>query len=139
MKLYPLALRLEGRRCVVVGGGNVAARKIPDLLAAGAQITVISPDLVPLLLAASQRQEIDWRPVAYAPGQIAALRPLLVFAATDSAAINREVAAEARTIGALVDSVDGSDAGDFSSMAAVRRGPITVAISTGGASPALAA
>jgi precorrin-2 dehydrogenase / sirohydrochlorin ferrochelatase len=136
---YPIALRLDGRRCVVVGGGKVAARKVPDLLAAGALVTVISPALVPSLLAASEQKRVDWQTAPYAPGMLTALRPLLVFAATDSPAVNQEIAAEAHAIGALVDTVDDADAGDFRSMAAVRRGSITIAVSTGGASPALSA
>jgi len=135
--LYPVMLNLEGRACVVVGGGQVAARKVAGLLAAGAAVTVISPAICPEIEEMVDFITIHLQP--YTPGMLAAIRPLLVFAATDVVEVNRHVALEARELGALVDTVDSGDDGDFSSMAVFRRGRITVAISTNGASPVLAA
>src|SRR4051812_15198652 len=109
--MYPISLRLEGRRCVVVGGGKIAARKVPGLLNGGALITVISPHLEPILLDLSRQKKVDWRQSAYAVGMLAELRPLLVFAATDDPGVNRAVANEAWTIGALVDIVDDGEKG----------------------------
>jgi siroheme synthase-like protein len=130
-------LDLTGRRVVIIGGGGVAARKIHDLLAAGALVSVISPELHPDLEALGER--IDAHPLRYVPGMLADLRPTLVFAATDSPRINQQISEEARSLGILVNRVDDAAAGDFTSMPAVQRGDITLAISTGGASPALAA
>lgn len=134
---YPILLRLEGRRCLVVGGGTVAARKVVDLLEAGARVTVISPMLTETLALMIGRFDLCCE--EYSADALADLHPLLVFAATDSPAVNWQVAADARALGALVDVVDSADAGDFSSMAALRREAVTIAIGTGGASPALAA
>lgn len=134
---YPILLDLRERRAVVVGGGRVAARKIRGLLEAGAQVTVISPTLHPDLVALGNR--IDVQQTAYAQGMLTKQRPLLAFAATDSREVNQQVADEARALGILVSVADDGAAGDFSSMATVRRGTITLAIATDGASPALAA
>jgi siroheme synthase-like protein len=138
--LYPIMLRLEGRACVIVGGGAVAARKVDRLLSAGALVTIISPELHPALVALSEDRKITVQQALYAPGMLANLHPLLVFAATDDAAVNQQVADEARSLGALVNDVDEQgDDRDFMSMASVQRGEITVSVSLGGASPALVA
>lgn len=139
---YPVMLNVRGRRVVVVGGGGVAARKVADLLEAGAEITVISPALHPEISAIGDRIEIRLSP--YTPGMLAALlahekRPMLVFAATDSPEVNRQVADDARELGIPVGVADDSADGDFTSMAAFRRGSITLAVATDGTSPALAA
>jgi siroheme synthase-like protein len=135
---YPVLLHLQGRRAVIVGGGQVAARKCADLLAAAAQVTVISPALSPSLLALVDAERITWLDAVYAPGQLAALRPFLVIAATSAPAVNARVIADAQALGILAGAVDDTP-GDFTGMAAVRRGAITLAAATGGASPALAA
>ncbi len=136
---YPVLLRLEGRICAIVGGGRVAARKAGDLLDTGARITVISPELSQPLEELAERGRITVRRAVYAAGTLAGLRLFLVFAATNSRAVNRQIVDEARSIGALVDTVDSGNKRDFTSMAAFRRGSLTIAISTGGGSPALAA
>lgn len=136
---YPVMLNLEGRGCVVVGGGEVAARKVAGLLAAGAWVRVISPILHPELEQLAAENAITVRRAAYAPGSLFDLHLVLVFAATDSPALNQRVADEARALGALVEIASAGDDSDFQNMAAIRRGPITLGISTGGASPALAA
>jgi precorrin-2 dehydrogenase / sirohydrochlorin ferrochelatase len=135
---YPIMLRLENRHCVIVGGGNVAARKIADLLQAGARITVLSPEFATTIAVLADEGQISVQRAAYSPGMLANLRPFLVFAATDSRAVNRQVASEARAIGALVDVVDSGSDSDFGSMSTIRRGPLTIGISTSGGSPALA-
>ncbi len=126
---YPILLNLRDRRVALIGGGVVAARKAADLLDAGAQITVIAPSIHPDLAA----MPIDLRPTAYARGMLAELRPLLVFALTDSPAVNQQVIDEARELGILVSEAN------FTSMTSLRRGEITIALATDGASPALAA
>jgi precorrin-2 dehydrogenase/sirohydrochlorin ferrochelatase len=138
--LYPIMLRLEGRSCVIVGGGAVAARKVDRLLSAGAQVTVISPVLYPALELLAETKKITIQQSAYETGMLASLHPLLVFAATDDPTVNQQVTDEARALGALVNGVDEQQGDrDFMSMATVQRGDITVAVSLGGASPALVA
>ncbi len=137
--LYPVLLSLHEKRCVIVGGGVVAARKAAGLLEAGARVRVISPLLGAALAVLHAQGDIEVMPRPYAPGMLAQYRPLLAFAATDSAAVNRAVLAEARSLGVLANAADDADEGDFHTMAAIRRGQVTVGIGTGGASPALAA
>jgi precorrin-2 dehydrogenase/sirohydrochlorin ferrochelatase len=136
---YPILLRLAGQPCAIVGGGKVGERKTMGLLEAGALVTVVSPTLTPALAALAADGAIRVMLESYSSGMFGALRPRLVFAATSSPEVNRQVAQEARLVGALIDVVDSADAGDFSSMTAFQRGPLTVAVSTGGASPTLAA
>lgn len=135
---YPIALRLAGRSCVVVGGGRVGARKVRGLIAANASVTVISPALCDDLQALADEGAIEVQIKAYVNGDLAALKPVLVFAATDNPAVNRAVADEARRCGALVNTVDDGTAADFHNMPSARRGMITVAVSTGGNNPTLA-
>lgn len=137
--MYPVMLRLENRICVIVGGGAVAARKAADLLASGARVTVISPVLHASLEALTQHAALTIICEPYKSDQLMHLSPLLVFAATDDPTVNAQVAADAHRIGALVNISGDSATSDFFSMAQVRRGDITAAISTGGASPALSA
>ena len=135
--IYPITLHLNGRPCVVVGGGRVAARKVRDLLAAGALVTVISPSLSPALAALAQQGDIDWRQKRYTPGDLRDLKALLVFAATDIPAVNRTVAQEARDCGAWVNVADETAAGDFGNLITLRRESLMVAVHTGGASALL--
>jgi precorrin-2 dehydrogenase / sirohydrochlorin ferrochelatase len=139
--LYPVMLRIENQLCVIVGGGAVAARKVADLLAAGAQVMVISPALHPTLEDAGNTETIIIQRELYTVGLLRGLnpKPLLVFAATDDPALNAQIAFDARAIGSLVDVLDDASASDFASMAQIRRGDISIAISTSGASPALSA
>lgn len=137
--LYPVLLSLHEKRCVIVGGGRVAARKAAGLLDAGARVTVISPLLDSALAELHAQGSIEAAQRPYASGMLAQYRPLLVFAATDSAAVNRAVLDEARALGVLANAADEADAGDFHTMAVIRRGQVTVGIGTGGASPALTA
>jgi precorrin-2 dehydrogenase/sirohydrochlorin ferrochelatase len=132
VKTYPInVIGLEQRHSVVIGGGNVAARKVAGLLEAGARVTVISPALAPELktLAEAGRVVFIGRDLAGA---------FLVIAATDEPAVNRAVWQEAEQIGCLVNVVDDPAHSNFIVPAVVRRGDVSVAVSTGGASPALA-
>jgi precorrin-2 dehydrogenase/sirohydrochlorin ferrochelatase len=137
MKTYPICLiGMERRRVVVVGGGSVAARKVEGLLEAGAQVTVISPILTPELevLAEARRIAVIGRP--YRQGDLAGA--FLVIAATNDADVNQAVWREAEQCGCLVNVVDDPAHCNFIAPAIIRRGEVTLAISTGGASPALA-
>ena len=137
MKTYPICLvGLEHRESIVVGGGNVAARKVRELLVAGARVTVISPALNPDLsaLAKNGRIAIIRRP--YRSGDLS--NTYLAIAATDDPDVNREVWLEAEQRGCLVNVVDDPAHCHFITPAIVRRGDVTVAVSSGGTSPALA-
>ena len=133
---YPVALAVAGRRCVVVGGGRVAARKVASLLEAGAAVHIVSPALADDLaaLAADGRVTVDRR--VYQPGDLRGA--FLAIAATDARTVNAAVAADARAERALVTVCDDADASDVVGVAAIRRGHLTVTVSTEGDSPALA-
>jgi len=133
---YPILLRLHGRRCVVVGGGKVAARKVKSLLECGATVKVIAPELTPELVRLAKNEKLQYIGRAYRKGDLKGA--LLVIGATDSEATNRRIWAEAAKQGMLVNIVDRPELCSFTLPARINRGPVTVAISTGGASPALA-
>lgn len=135
---YPLVLTsLAAVRCVVVGGGAVAERKVRDLLAGGARPRVISPDLTAELAAWRDADRLEHVARRYRAGDLAGA--FLAIAATDERAINAAIAEEAAGICALVNVADNPPAGNFHTAAAVRRGDLLLAISTGGGSPALTA
>ncbi|MCX6030912.1 MAG: bifunctional precorrin-2 dehydrogenase/sirohydrochlorin ferrochelatase [Chloroflexi bacterium] len=137
MKTYPICLiGLTSRPAVVIGGGSVAGRKVVALLAADASVTVISPELTPELAALAAAGRIASMGRAYRDGDLAGA--WLVIAATDDPQVNAAVWAEAERRGCLVNVVDDSTHSNFIVPAVVRRGEVTVAVSTGGASPALA-
>ena len=131
--LYPIFLDLEGKRCVVVGGGAVANRKARKLLQARAKVAVISPEIAPEL--ESVAVEVHRRP--YREGDLEGAS--LAFAATDVREVNAAVAREGRELGVLVNVADEPSEGDFALPSTLRRGRLQVAVSTGGASPTLAA
>ncbi len=133
---YPAFLNLRAVSCVVVGGGNVAVRKVNDLLMAGASVKVIAPDAGLMLKAMAQERCLELIPREYRDGDLEGAR--LVISATDDPQVNRAVAAEARRVGAWVNVVDDPSLCDFIVPALVRRGDLVVAISTGGKSPAMA-
>lgn len=133
---YPVSLNIRGRKCVVVGGGEVALRKVRALLEHGAAVEVISPDLCPELARLAESQKINVRNHAYEAGELAGA--FLAIAATDDAEINRQVAAEAQSRAILVNVVDDAENSDFIVPSYLRRDGLTVAVSTSGQSPALA-
>lgn len=133
---YPVTLDLQGRPCLVVGGGVIAERKAAGLLDTGARVTVVSPTLSPGLMSLATDGRFAWRPREYAEGDTAGF--FLVMVATDDGAVNAAVAAEARAGGVLVNCADDAERCDFVLPAVLRRGAVTVAVSTGGASPIMA-
>jgi precorrin-2 dehydrogenase/sirohydrochlorin ferrochelatase len=137
-EFYPVMLRLKGRKCVIVGGGKVGARKALGLLDAGAVVYVISPFLYPTLQNLADKELVTARLEHYVPGTLAELQPTLVFAATGDPAINQQVANEGRSLGAWVDLAHSGSDSDFFSMSSFQRGSITVAVSSGGISSSLA-
>lgn len=133
---YPMMVDLTGRRCLVVGGGRVAERKIGLLLESGATVEVVSPTATQKIAAWASRKAIRLARRPVRPTDLA--RAFVVFAATDDAQVNRSVAEEVRKAGGLVNVADAPTACNFLVPAVVRQGDLTIAISTGGGSPALA-
>jgi siroheme synthase-like protein len=133
---YPVTLDLHGRPCLVVGGGVIAERKATGLVEAGARVTILSPALSPGLMSLATDGRLAWRRRPFAAGDTAGF--VLVMVATDDRRVNAAVAAEARAHGVLVNCADDPDRCDFILPALLRRGALTVAVSTGGASPAIA-
>ncbi len=136
MKTYPLFALIEDRPCLVVGGGAVGERKIQDLLTAGARVTVISQTLTPRLVELADQGHIHFIQDDFSPRYLDGMT--LVVGATDDQQVNREVSAAAQARNLLVNIVDAPELCTFIVPAQVRRGPLTIAVSTGGASPALA-
>lgn len=135
-RYYPAYLDVAGRPCTVIGGGNVAERKVRELAGAGARVTLVSPTATPFLAEQARHGEVRWVERAYVPGDLAGA--FLAVAATDDGAVNGEVRAEATTARVLLNVVDAPALCDFIAPAVVERGAVTVAISTAGKSPALA-
>ena len=136
MRYYPIFLDLRGRRCLVVGGGEVGQRKVEGLVEAGAKVTVISPDLTPSLCSLAKRKKIVHLSRRYRKGDLKG--HFLAYAATSDASTQRLMASEARRGDLLINVVDRPALCRFIAPAIVRRGDLIIAISTSGASPALA-
>jgi precorrin-2 dehydrogenase/sirohydrochlorin ferrochelatase len=137
MAYIPIFLDVTGRQCVVVGGGEVAARKVESILEAGARVTVVSPSLSPPMEAIVAREQVTHLARNYERGDIRGC--VLVYAATDDPKLHRELAVEARALGIPVNVVDVPELCSFIAPAVLKRGALQIAISTGGASPAFAA
>jgi precorrin-2 dehydrogenase len=135
MGYYPIFLEMKDRRCVVVGGGAVAERKVEGLVAVGANVTVISPVITDGLRYLLTQGAIRHVAREYQASDRAGYD--LVFVATDNSEINAAVFSEARSLRIWVNSADDPDHCDFILPAVIRRGDLTVAVSTGGASPAV--
>jgi siroheme synthase-like protein len=133
---YPMLLNISGRRCVVVGGGRVALRKVRALLEHGAIIEVISPDLCPELAEMTEPGEIRTTRRNYRPGDLK--NAFIAIAATDNSDMNRRIAKEARSGAVLVNVADDPESSDFIVPSYARRGGVTIAVATAGQSPALA-
>ncbi|HUP91463.1 MAG TPA: siroheme synthase CysG [Solimonas sp.] len=133
---YPVFLRLRGARVLIVGGGEVAARKVRLLLRAQAQVELVAPQLAAELQAAAAAGAVRHLGATFDPAQVRGCR--LVVAATDDAALNRRVAAAADAANVPVNVVDDPEPSSFITPSIVDRSPLLVAISTGGAAPVLA-
>ncbi|MDD9816913.1 MAG: siroheme synthase CysG [Gammaproteobacteria bacterium] len=136
MSFLPIFLRLEGRACLLVGGGGVAARKAERLLAAGAAVTVAAPRLGAELERLRAEGRIRHLPAPFERRQLQGMT--LVIAATDDPEVNRQVSDCARAAGLPVNVVDCPDLCTFTMPALVERPPLRVAVGTGGAAPILA-
>jgi precorrin-2 dehydrogenase len=135
MGSYPVSLNLGGRCCVVIGGGMVAERRVSTLLEAGASVTVVSPTLNPALTALAASQRIRHRARAYEHGDLEGAA--LAFTAVDDPAVAPAVAREAQARGVWLNAADEPAHCTFYLPGVVRRGMLTIAIGSGGASPAL--
>ena len=133
---YPVFLNLEGRRCVVIGGGQIAAGKVLKLIDSRAKIIVISPGATPAIRDAADRGDIEFNQRMYQAGDLQGA--FLAIAATNDRVVNQEIFEEAEKLGVLLNAVDDPARCSFIAPSIVERGPVTLAISTGGASPALA-
>lgn len=131
--LFPVNLRVAGKRCLVVGGGRVAAGRAAALAECGARVHVVAPR-VDDAVRAIEGVEVDER--RFRPDDVAG--HALVIAATDDAEVNRAVFVAAEEHGVWVNSVDDPDHCTFTTPARIRRGALLVTVSTGGHSPALA-
>jgi precorrin-2 dehydrogenase len=133
---YPVNLLVRGRRCVVVGGGRIAARKIEALLDAGAEVHVVAPELVDELQVARDAGRVTTTERPFEPSDLDGA--WLATTATSTAAVNRAVfeAGEARRI--WVNAADDPEHCSFTLMSVVRQGDLVVTVGTGGRSPALA-
>jgi precorrin-2 dehydrogenase/sirohydrochlorin ferrochelatase len=136
MGYYPIFLDIRTKPVVVAGGGEVALRKVEGLVEAGAEVTVISPVLHPELTALLEQGRIRHIARPYRAGDMEGYS--LAFVATDEGASNAAVAAEGRDRGVWVNAVDDPKRCDFITPAVLRRGQLTLAISTSGGSPAAA-
>src|SRR5437660_3177793 len=134
---YPVYLNLKGKRVVVVGGGEVAERKVESLLESEGSVVVISPDVTRSLSLLADQNQIEWRDRKYTKGDC--VDAALVFSATNDPEISRAVYAEATALGIFVNTADQPALCSFIMPAVVRRGDIGIAVSTSGTSPALAA
>jgi precorrin-2 dehydrogenase/sirohydrochlorin ferrochelatase len=133
---YPVFLNLQGRKCLVAGGGQVALRKASALLEYGGDVTVVSPRLCAGLRKLADNGSIKVINRAYRTGDMKGVRVAIV--ATSNRAVNMDAAGEAKKRGILVNVVDDPVLSDFIVPAIMRRGSLAIAVSTSGKSPALA-
>jgi precorrin-2 dehydrogenase/sirohydrochlorin ferrochelatase len=137
LKDFPVCLQLEGRRVLVVGAGEVATRRIVSVIEAGARVVVVAPDASSIVRELAATKSVDWRQRPFRSSDLRGA--FLVFAATSDRAINREVARSALRAKALVNACDDPAACNFTMPAVARHGAFSLAVSTGGTSPASAA
>ena len=136
MPLFPIFVKLEGRSCLVVGGGKIAAAKAAGLLRSAARVVVVAPEATAWIQSKARAGELTWHRRQFTAADVA--DAFLAVAATDSNAVNRDVFCACAAHRVLCNVVDDPQRCDFFYPSVVRRGPLQIAISTGGKSPALA-
>lgn len=137
MAYYPVFIELKDRRCVVIGGGHEAQRKVEGLIAAEGRVDIISPTLTDELKRMVDAGTIDsWQQREYHDGDVDGYE--IVMVATDDGKVNADVSAEGKRKRVWVNAADDTENCDFILPAVIRSGNITLAASTGGTSPALA-
>lgn len=135
MSYYPIYLKMDGRRCLVIGGGVVAERKIAGLLEVGAKPTVVSPVISDTIARWSKENAVELIARRYQTGDLSDYE--IAFVATDDGAVNAQVFSDGRRLGVWVNAADDPAHCDFILPSVLRRGDLTVAVSSGGTSPAL--
>jgi precorrin-2 dehydrogenase/sirohydrochlorin ferrochelatase len=133
---YPVFIDVRDRRCVVIGGGHEGEGKALKLLECGARVVVISPEVADGVRELAEVGKVDWIQREYRPGDLEGA--FIAIAATNNNQVNRQIAQEAEQRNVLLNVVDVTHLCTFIAPAVVKRGEVTVAVSTGGASPALA-
>lgn len=136
MILYPLFLKLEGKKVLIVGGGQIAEEKLFGVLRSATDVTVVAPQISEKIRGWAEQGLLKHVADEYRPGMVCDY--FLVIAGTDSEAVNHAVYKEAKEAGILCNAVDDPQYCDFYAPAVVSRGDFQIAISTGGNSPALA-
>ena len=136
MSYFPIYLDMTRRRCLVIGGGAVAERKIANLLEAGAEVTVLSPDVTENIARWSKRELLQLKARRFRDGDLAGFE--LAFVATDDPEVNDAAYREGQSGGVWINTADDPAHCDFILPSVLRRGDLTVAVSSGGNSPALA-
>jgi precorrin-2 dehydrogenase / sirohydrochlorin ferrochelatase len=136
VKYYPVFWDVQDKKCVVVGGGEVAARKVKRLLACGAAVSVVSPQLSPEFISLKAEKAIEHIAADYNARYIAGAA--LIIGATDNEEINAAISRDARNLGIPVNIVDDPQKCDYILPSIVERGDLVIAVGTGGKSPALA-
>ncbi|MEZ9327102.1 NAD(P)-dependent oxidoreductase [Vibrio cyclitrophicus] len=136
MRYFPMFLDVENKPILVVGGGEVACRKVDSLLRAGANVTLVSPKVAPYLKQLVDASKLHWVQNFYS-SQIISKDYLQVWATTDNPSLNHQVHNDAKKLGILVNVVDDLPYCDFITPSMINRGRIQIAISSGGASPVL--
>ncbi len=137
MPLYPVNISIEGRLCLVVGGGKVAVRKVESLLPCGARVQLISPEVESRIAELAGKGLLQWIKRKYKPGDLQGA--MLVFAATDNEQVQEAVFTEANTLEIPVNVISHPEECTFQIPASMRQGDLLLTVATGGASPALAA
>lgn len=136
MESLPIFMRIKGARCLVVGGGDVATRKVAMLLKAEAAVEVVAPEICDSLKAQASAGEIDYRPAVFEPSQLNGV--VLVIAATNDESVNTQVSLAAKSQNIPVNVVDAPALCTFTMPSIVDRSPVVIAISSNGAAPVLA-
>lgn len=136
MKYYPVCLDINGRNCLVVGGGGVGTRKVRGLLQSGAKVTVVSPDVSKALTILAVEKKIRLFERAYKTNDLEG--QFLVIGATDNEVLNRQIYVDAEKRNMLCNIADRPQACNFILPAVIRRGDLSIGISTSGKSPAFA-
>jgi len=132
---YPIHVNIEGKKCLVVGGGKTAERKVHTLVRYGGKVVVISPTATQRIKSLAKTEKVVWHKRRYRGADLSGV--FLVFCATDSAGLNREISGEAQKRGILVNVVDSLKNCDFISPSLIERGHLKVSISTEGLVPLL--
>ena len=133
--LFPVLLKIADRRCVVIGGGEVALRKAATLVERDGRVAVISPQLCPELKALSDKGRIEWEAREYRPGDLAGA--FLAVAAADDPRVNAAVREEAEKGGVLANLADDPEGSDYQAPSFFEQGPLLITVSTRGLSPAV--